>query len=131
MIIVVIGFTVSGYSQIVVIANKSVSVSSVDANTVLGFYKMTKKQWENGNNVVPLDFQDDVAVKNLFYEALGTNVSLMKKAWLKLKLTGEGGAPRALNNEEEMLNVVSSTYGAIGYISKDKVTDQVKVLAEL
>lgn len=52
----------------------------------------------------------------------------MKKLWMKQQLTGEGIAPEALGSEDEVLNKVASTPGAIGFIDAKKVNDKVKVL---
>jgi len=53
----------------------------------------------------------------------------MKSIWLKNMLSGEGEPPKAMGSEEEMLKNVAETPGAIGFINKNKVIAEVKVLA--
>ncbi len=43
-------------------------------------------------------------------------------------LSGDGQAPDALGSEDEVVNKVASTPGAIGYVSADKAGDNVKIL---
>ena len=52
----------------------------------------------------------------------------MKSIWLKKMLSGEGDPPEALKSESEVLQKVSSTPGAIGFVSEANISDDVKVL---
>ncbi len=50
---------------------------------------------------------------------------------MKKQLSGDGKAPVALESEDEMITKVASTPQGVGYVTKQKVTDAVKVLFEL
>jgi len=43
-------------------------------------------------------------------------------------LSGEGTAPKAFSSDAEVIDFVKNNNGAIGYISKDSLSDDVKQL---
>ncbi len=78
--------------------------------------------------VVVFDLKPAVAVKEAFYKLLGKTPSRLKSIWLKRLLMGEGDPPESLPSEEEILKKVAATPGAIGFVSKAKVTSEVRVV---
>jgi len=52
----------------------------------------------------------------------------MKSIWLKKKLSGKWNPPESVETEDDVFIKVSSTPGAIGFISLAKVTSEVKTL---
>ena len=128
MLLLVFLFAASSYSQVAVIANKSVSESSINTSKLTDIYSLRVKAWSNGNAVVPLTLKSENATVDKFFSSIGKSFEDMKKLWMKLQLTGEGMAPEGLNSEDDVVNKVSSTPGAIGFVSASKVNDKVKVL---
>ncbi len=115
-------------AQVAVIANKSVADSKITVSKAADIYLLKSKTWSDGKAVVPLTLKTDNEASNKFFDAIGKSSMELKKAWMKLQLTGEGQAPEGLGSENEILNKVASTPGAIGFISASKVNDNVKVL---
>lgn len=128
MMALVLILSACSYAQVAVIANKSVADGSVSTSKVADIYSLRAKTWSNGQAVVLFTYKSDNNVTGPFFSALGKSSSDMKKAWMKIQLTGEGQAPEALGSEEEIINKVASTPGAIGFVSAGKVNDKVKVI---
>ncbi len=78
--------------------------------------------------VVVFDLKPAGEVREAFYKLLGKTPSRMKSIWLKKLLMGEGDPPEALPSEEEVLKKVAATPGAIGFVSKAKVTPEVRMI---
>jgi len=121
-------FTACSYAQVAVIANKSVSDNSINSAKLTDIYFLRAKTWSNGQGIVAFTIKSDNSASEKFYSAIGKADTEMKKMWMKLQLTGEGMAPDALGSDDEMINKIASTSGAIGYIDASKVNDKVKVL---
>ncbi len=119
------------YAQIAVIVNKSVPVSSVSASKLLDIYSLSTKDWGGGVKIVVFDRKSDDDVKSKFYGYVGKPAADIKKVWMRVQLAGEGKAPEALSSDEDIVKKVASTAGAIGYVSADKVTGDVKVIATI
>lgn len=115
-------------SSIVVIAHRSAPDSSLDKSAVLDFYTGDIKSWSDGQRVVLLDLDDHRDLRDRFFDYLGKTSSRMRSIWLKNMLSGEGQPPRALIDEDSVVRTVAATPGAIGFVSRDKVDDDVKVL---
>jgi len=115
-------------AQVAVIANKSVADNSITIAKVTDIYNLKSKTWSDGKAIVPLTFKSDNDASNKFFSAIGKSSMDMKKLWMRLQLTGEGQAPEGMGSEDELVNKVASTPGAIGFVSSSKVNDKVKVL---
>lgn len=116
------------FAQVAVIANKSVPEDILSSSKILDFYSKEIRVWNNGESVTVFDLKPKNEVKKTFYNYLGISISRIKSIWLKNMLSGEGDPPKALESEEEMIQKVVETKGSIGYISAEKVNDQLKTL---
>lgn len=115
-------------AQISVIANKSVS-ETVNVTKVGNIYSLTATKWSDGSKIVVLDNGSNA--KSDFYKGIGKDQASLKKEWMKKQLTGEAKAPESLSSDDEVLNKVASTPGAIGYVKSSSVNGTVKVLVEI
>lgn len=119
----------NGFSQIVLIANKSVELNVTSVTAVTDIYTLESQKSTSGKKILLFDLKSDLNEK--FYSAIGKTSTELKKIWMKKQLSGDGKAPLALDNEDEMIAKIASTPDAVGYISKEKVTDAVKIIFEL
>lgn len=115
-------------AQVAVIVHKAAPVDSLTHAELLDYFSCEVKMWSNKTPVVVFDLKPQSEIKDAFYEFLGKSASRMKSIWMKKLLMGEGDPPQALPSEEEVLKKVTDTPGAIGFISKAKVRDGVKVV---
>lgn len=118
----------AGSAQVAVIAHKSVPMTQIDRSALLDFYTFDVKEWSSGEPVVIKDLKPKTEVKSAFYDYLGKSTSRMKSIWLKMMLSGEGDPPETIQSEDEMVKKVASTRGALGFVSADKVNNDVKIL---
>jgi len=118
----------TSFSQVAVIAHKSVPVDTIKKSELLDFYTADIKKWNDEQPVVILDLKPRGDTKKAFYKFLGKSPSRMKSIWLKMMLSGEGDPPLSMRSEDELLKKVASTPGAIGFISQRRVTGDVKTL---
>ncbi len=118
----------ASFSQVAVIAHKSVPVDTIKKSELLDFYTADIKKWINGDKVIVNDLKPKGEVKKIFYKFLGKTPSRMKSIWLRNMLSGEGDPPEALKSEEEMLQKIAATPGSIGFLSHTKVDNNVKTL---
>ena len=118
----------ASFSQVAVIAHKSVPVDTIKKSELLDFYTGDIKKWNDEQPVVILDLKPRGDTKKAFYKFLGKSPSRMKSIWLKMMLSGEGDPPLSMRSEDELLQKVASTPGAIGFVSQSRVNGDVKTL---
>ena len=130
-IVIFFKFVYLSFSQVAVIAHISVPVDTISKSELVDLYTKDIKFWSDKIPVVIFDLKPKTDVKKSFYDFIGKSSSRMKSIWMKKKLSGEGDPPKSYLTEEDILKNIVSTPGSIGYISSDKVTNNIKVLAIL
>lgn len=115
-------------AQVAVIVHKAAPVDSLTQAELFDYFSCEVKTWSNKTPVVVFDLKPQSEIKEMFYDFLGKSASRMKSIWMKKLLMGEGDPPQALLSEDEVLKKVATTPGAIGFVSKAKVHDGVKIV---
>jgi ABC-type phosphate transport system substrate-binding protein len=115
-------------AEVAVIAHPSVPASGITKAQLLDLYTGDIKEWDNGEPIVLIDLKPKTDIKLAFYDFLGKSASRMKSIWMRNMLTGEGKPPEAMSSQEDLLQKVASTPGAIGYIDNKLVTGDVITL---
>ena len=131
VLVLIMFFAGSVYTQVAVIANKSVPENSITSSKLEDIYTLRAKTWSDGKAIVPFTIKSETEIVDKFFSAIGKSNSEIKKIWMKIQLTGEGQAPEGLGSEDDVLNKVASTPGAIGFVDAKKVNGNVKVLLEI
>lgn len=116
------------FAQVAVIAHKSVPLDEIDKSELLDIYTGDKSLWSDGKPVIIFDLKPKGDIRDTFYSFLEMSPTRIKTIWMKRMLSGDADPPEFLNSEEEMLQKVASTPGAIGFVSQSKENDDVKVL---
>ena len=113
---------------VVVIANKSVPASSLDVEEVKNIFLSKKTQWRDGSKITFVALKNG-SVQNSFLKSyLQKTPSQYNRYFRTLVFTGKGKAPRTFSTEAEVVSYVSSTEGAIGYVSSETNTRSAKVI---
>ena len=90
------------------------------------------KTFSNGESAKAINLKSGNAIrKNFEKEVLGKSSSQVKAYWSKLIFSGKAKPLKEGASDSEVLNWVSSTPNAIGYIDASKVDDSVKVIKKL
>ncbi len=118
------------HAQVAVIANKAVGTDALTAAQATSIYVLDSKSWPSGEKVVVFDSKV-AGVREKFYGFIGKTESDLKKTWMRVQLSGNGKAPEALGSDDEVLEKVGATPGAIGFVSAGKVKGNVKVVVTI
>jgi ABC-type phosphate transport system substrate-binding protein len=114
---------ISADSQAVeVIANPSVKIESLSPSKARNIFSMRTRNWANDTpiRVYVLDDSHDLH-KQFSKEILSVFPYKLRRVWDRNTFSGTGQAPTTVKNEEEMIKIISSTKGAIGYANKGNV----------
>jgi hypothetical protein len=83
----------------------------------------------DGTKVVPVDQEEGEAPRDEFYQkVVKKDASQLNAYWSRLIFTGKGQPPKAVLDDDEVLELIATDKSVIGYISSDAVDDSVKVL---
>lgn len=115
---------------IAVIVHASVNAPALSAQQVSQIFLGREQKLPGGTAVVPLDMAEGSDLHVRFAErALGKTEQQLRGYWTRMIFTGKGQPPRAMGSSDELLRMVSSAPGYIGYVdAKDAARANVKVL---
>lgn len=120
-------------ADIAVIAHPGVNVEQVNIQTLTRIYAMQVRSWPSSSSPIrAFSFHTQSAeFRNFSTNSLNMPPHQLERLWDRLTFTGTGRAPTRVNSQREMLNVISATPGAIGYIELPADLSGVKVLEVL
>jgi ABC-type phosphate transport system substrate-binding protein len=114
-----------------VIGNRSVPVAELSADDIQNIYLGKKKVWENGMKIEIAVLGDGAATDRFLKEYVKKNSSTFNNYWKKQIFTGGGKPPVSFEKEKDMIDYVSKTKGAVGYLTSQSSAESVKILATL
>lgn len=112
----------------VVVVNKDVPDSSLDAESLQRIYLGKKTRWSGGKKIVPVMLKSGSTHEVFVEKFLNKAVSQFNTYWKQAVFTGKGIPPKTFENENDLMEYVSETPGAIGYISTRKKVLGVKII---
>lgn len=118
-------------AEIAVIVHPS-NNSAISQTDVERLYLAKVKAFPDGTSAEPLNHQESTPTRVDFdSKAVGKSESQMKSYWAKLLFTGKATPIKQVASDAEMISIVSSTPGAIGYVNAANVNGSVKVVLSL
>ena len=131
LLITAMFFTVNVSAAIVVIGNPA-GVASLGSSDVKNLFMGKKTKLSNGQKVKIIELTDGAAGRIAFHElATGRSESQVQSAWSRLVFTGKAEAPKQVADDAAVIQAVSSSPNAIGYVDESAVTSDVTVLLKL
>ena len=130
MLMVLSGFFSSATiaADVVIVANNSVSEAALTKGTLKKIYLGKQVKWSDGNKIYLTALKKSDTHKVFAKTYVRKSPSQFRMYWKKMVFTGKGKAPKSCESDAAMLKYVSSTDGAIGYISSGASPDGVKTI---
>ena len=112
--------------DLIVIANKNVTVSSVTRAELQNIFLGKTGKWPDGKKIKPAVLKEGSTHKKFLNDLLGMSTSQFDSYWKQVIFTGKGRPPKTSDSEEEMVQFVSATDDAVGYIDSGTANADVK-----
>ena len=129
LLVFVMAATASAQNYVLV-ANESVTETTLSKTDVSHIFLKTKTKWSDGSAITPVDQSARAAVREAFsQEVHGRGVGAIRSHWQQAAFSGAGTAPIERGNDSDVVAFVKSNPGAVGYVSADAATDGVKVIS--
>lgn len=113
-----------------IVVHTSVDISALSRDEISKIFLKKRTKWDNGSAIEPVDQLPTSTVRERFSEAVhNRSASAIKSFWQKQIFSGRGVPPQERASDSEVLDLVRSTPGAIGYVSRGAaVSGGVKVV---
>lgn len=112
----------------VVIANASITVNTISQDELQEVFLGTRYSLSNGYKVVPVLLKGGPAHEFFVKSYLGKSTEAFRTWWLRYVFTGQGLLPKTFASEAELVDYVSRTKGAVGYVTQTSVRGNVKCI---
>lgn len=119
-------------SETKILLNNDVSVATLDFTYLNQIFAMQVRKWPNGQAIQVYSLPNSNNLHREFViERLRIQPHQLDRIWNRMLFTGTGKPPTVVSSEDDMLNMIRSNSGAIGYVSSDYPADGVKLLEEV
>lgn len=116
-------------SEVVVIVSTDSHLDMLTQTTLRSIFAMRRRVGSEGRLIKVFVLSDNDPVHEIFAkELLYTFPFNLRRIWDRRIYSGTGQAPIAVASEEEMREKVASTENAIGYIRRELINTDVKVV---
>ncbi|MEJ2405338.1 MAG: substrate-binding domain-containing protein [Candidatus Thiodiazotropha sp.] len=111
------------------VANRSIDFETISKSTLRSIFSMRMTQWPDGTPIRVFVMGDKTPQHTDFAKhILGVFPHQLRRAWDRQIYSGMGQAPIKVETEQEMLEQIATTPGAIGYLSEEYINEQVRIL---
>ena len=116
-------------AEYVVVANKGVSAGSLSKSDLQSIFLGEKSKWDDGKPVKIAVLGNDAAAKAFLQKVVGKTPSQFENYWKKLVFTGKAAAPKSFDDSASLLQFVSGTSGAVGFVGDGEANGSVKTIS--
>lgn len=122
----------AAHAQLVVVVNARSGVAAMSRNEVINVFFGRTRQFFNGVEAQPVDMADSHPDRARFYSALvGKELSEVNAYWSRQLFSGRQQPPVKAASPEDVMKLVLSQPGGIGFIELTKADARVRVVYEL
>lgn len=122
--------TVAGHAAgVVFITHPATAEAAVSADEAKNILLGNKTKWGSGPNIKLVILTEGPVHDEVIKDHTQRTADQFDKHWKKLVFTGKGSMPATGKTDAEIIAYVAANPGAFGYVAKDSVTSQVKVLS--
>ncbi len=118
-------------TDLVVIVNPGSGVDKMSRDEVTSIFMGRVKKLPSGITALPIDQTASGDKASFYQELINKELSEVNSYWARLIFSGQGSPPRQADNAAEVLEIVGSNKGAIGYVSRSAVDKRVKIILDL
>jgi ABC-type phosphate transport system substrate-binding protein len=117
-------------ADIAVVANKNVSQSSLSKDNLKAIFLGQTTAWGNGAKIEFVTLKDSSEIHEEFLKQyVDKSTSQFSNFWKQQVFTGKGRMPKQFDSESKLIEYVSATDGAIGYVSGKAAKGSAKVIS--
>ncbi len=115
-------------ARVSIIVNHDVAENSISSSDIKSIFTNKLPKWEDGKKINIIILTDREPTEYFLRQYIHKSLSQFKTYWLKQVFTGKAIMFKSARSPEELLEMVNSTPGGIGFIDSKKVDKRVKVI---
>lgn len=122
-------FPLGLFAEVLVVTDAKSSPITLSKNQVRNIFLGRVTSLPDGSSVTPVDQPEPSPLRDEFYlKVANKSANQAKEHWAILHFTGGGVPPREGTDSRDVIRILNSTPGAIGYIERSSLDSSVKVI---
>ena len=121
-------FTPASAGDVVIVCNESVAADALSQDEIKNIFLGRKTMWGDGHTIHFVTLQTGRTHASFLDTYVGKTSPQFNNYWKKQVFTGRGKAPKSYRTAQGIIDYVSTTSGAIGYIPADEYHEHLKVI---
>ncbi len=122
-----LSFSAVAQGEIAVIVNPNNDLEQLTVKQVRDIFLGRARAFPNGKFAVPVD--QTTSIRTYFYEQVAARpIEQINAYWARLIFAGRSSPPKQLEDDEAVLQAVKNNEDMIGYVDKNRVDDDVRLL---
>lgn len=115
-------------AEMIFIANPSIEENSITQTQLRDIFLGDKVLWQDGQQITVAINTNPAVFEQFTKKYTGRTTNQFQAYWRLILFTGKGSVPKMFKTDEEIIQYVSNTPGAIGYISSKTEADGIKII---
>jgi ABC-type phosphate transport system substrate-binding protein len=107
---------IAAQAELIVIANKSVTQSTLTGQDIKDIFLGNKQYWNDKSKISVAALSEGDTAKSFFKTYLGMSPKKYGGMWDEKLYTGGKLSPRLFKNSKQLIDFITQTSGAIGFI---------------
>ena len=118
MLILCLSFSFA-IADVIIIANSASTDRVLTKSDMKRIYLGRKQKWKDGSPIHPAMLKDSPVHEEFLNDYIEKTSASFMLFWKREIVAGTGLPPKSFNTEADLVDYVSATEGAVGYISSD------------
>lgn len=114
--------------DLVIIGSKDVPIDSLSRDEIKSIFLGEKVKWDKGGEITFVLLSTEVH-EEFLKKYLESNSLQYRQYWKKMIFTGRAKSPKSFDSTEKLIEFISGTSGAVGYIPSEAQNDKVKTIS--
>ena len=117
--------------EIYIICHKDVPVDTLNKSDIKNIFLGKKTSWDNQKKITIVLLKTDDVYKEFLKVYIKRSAQQYRLYWRNMVFTGEGFIPKSFKSEENIIQFVSKTDGAIGFLPFKTDNSEIKYISVL
>jgi ABC-type phosphate transport system substrate-binding protein len=118
----------TAHANVLIIANKDVKDAAITKADLKEIFLGKKVQWSDNTKIRFVTLKESGPHETFLRTYINKSVQQYSNYWRQMVFTGKGKIPKSFSTSAKMIEYVSSTSGAIGYIGSSTKPANVKTI---
>jgi ABC-type phosphate transport system substrate-binding protein len=116
------------WADMLIIANQTVPETSVTTKDLQEIFLGKQVQWKDTTVIHPVTVKDQKLHSAFLKQYVNKSIAKWNAHWKRMVFTGNGTPPKQFATQQELLEYVAKTAGAIGYIDSETPVENITII---